>query len=217
MNPTTKAKVLHVLALIVYGLLVAGPSLVTGFTSIGMPSIAHAVSGVLLVVGLPIIRQMLPIPTVAASMRIVTAAAKVATSTLFLVALGVLLVGCTPSVATVPVTPANQDQITACKSLSSTRNALVVGDFSLGVLDGAAAGIAAGLASSNPTGAKDIGIGTTAGAGVVAGGVLLAAFYANAYAAQHCPDVLGPLPPLPAKRPDPPVEITIVKSPGAVQ
>jgi hypothetical protein len=109
------------------------------------------------------------------------------------------VMSCMPMVPTVPVTPDNQAQVTACTSLASTHNSLIIGDFSLGVADTAAAGIAAGVATSNANASKDIGIGATVGAGLVAAGFVLANAYSTQYAASHCADVMGPLPVLPAK------------------
>ena len=145
-------------------------------------------------------------------------AAAVGVTTALLVVLALYLTGCTPTAAVVPVTPDNQALVASCQSLSQARNALTVGDFSFGIADTAVAGVAAGLATSNPNASKDLGIGATAGAGVVAGVLVLANYYSNAYAAQGCSQVLGPLPLLPAAKPkpaDPPVQVTIVKTGGA--
>ena len=138
--------------------------------------------------------------------------------TALVVVAALYLTGCTPTAAVVPVTPDNQALVASCQSLSQARNALTVGDFSFGIADTAVAGVAAGLATSNPNASKDLGIGATAGAGVVAGVLVLANYYSNAYAAQGCSQVLGPLPLLPAAKPkpaDPPVSVTIVKTGGA--
>jgi hypothetical protein len=59
---TSKQRFLHILGVIVYLLLTAGPSLVTGFTKFNMPGYAHAFAAVLLVIGVPYFRQLLPIP-----------------------------------------------------------------------------------------------------------------------------------------------------------
>lgn len=140
-------------------------------------------------------------------------------SMLGVLALGALLLvaGCTPMAPVVVQTADNAAQIASCQNLSSAHNGIVVGDFSLGVADTAVAASAAGIASSNPVAAKELGIGASVGAGVVSAGLVLANYYANGYAAQNCAQVLGPLPVLPAakrKQPDPPVEITIVKPAG---
>lgn len=108
--------------------------------------------------------------------------------------LGLLLGGCIPSAALVPVTPANADQVRVCKVIAGEHNGFVVGDVIISGLGTTAAGIGAGLSTSN-TGLKD---GVTTGAAVAGGlamaGAALVAYTSSAFASSKCSSVVGDLP-----------------------
>lgn len=86
---TPAQKFLHVLGLVVAMILIVGPSFVTGFNLIGLPSWAHAVSGVVGLLSIPIIRQMLPIPTTSSMAKMKAAVLKITAAAFVL-----LLVAC---------------------------------------------------------------------------------------------------------------------------
>ena len=127
----------------------------------------------------------------------------------------VLFGGCFPAAAVVPVTPVTQAQVSSCQALAADHNAIVVGDFSIGLAGTTAAGIAAGLSSSDPGAARGVAIGAAGAGAIAAGGLALASYYSSAYAAQNCAQVLGPLPVLPAKPLPPEPGVTVVVSADA--
>lgn len=119
-------------------------------------------------------------------------AAKKLGAVLMLLALTHSTTACISSAPVVPVTPANQAQISSCQSTAAAHNGFVVGDFTVGAL-GAASGILG--AAVTDTGQKTA---FSTGAAVASGtaGVLtaLAAFAAKNFANSHCTEVVGDLP-----------------------
>lgn len=107
---------------------------------------------------------------------------------------------CLPAVATVPVTPDNQSQVSACQSIAGAHNELVIGDFVVGGAAPVLAGIGTGLASSDPGAGKALGITATVLGAVAMTGAGLTALEASGYASNGCSQVLGPLPVMPAAK-----------------
>jgi hypothetical protein len=103
-----------------------------------------------------------------------------------------LLTGCLSSAPLVPVTPANQAQVSACETTASEHNALLVGDF---VLTGGAATLGAiGAVDSSQQAKTDLAIGATAAAGAAVLASSLIALTSSNYASNQCSAVVGPLP-----------------------
>lgn len=200
MSPTV-SKALHLLGLIAYMILVIGPPAVTGFTSVGLPAVAHVISAILGVLGIPFIRQMIPIPTAASTKRIALAASRLAVSAI-LFALVVLVSGCLPGVPVVVDTPANHAQILACESIASTHNDIVFGDY---VLAGGVTGLASTAAAVSSSGntKTDLAIASAITGGVLLAGTALASYSAADFSSSNCASFVGSLPPM-AKQPPPP-------------
>lgn len=224
--PAWAIKTIHILfvVLLVFGGL--GPELgkLAGIVPAPALAVVMRIVGVCSGIGLWIAAHRIPIeaflglpPGTLAAARAKAAAAAVGVVSALLVVLALYLTGCTPMAPIVPQTPDNAAQISSCQSLSGAHNDFVVGGFVVGLSGSTLAGIAAGEAASNPSLGRDLGIAATATGAVAAGALVLGSYYANGYAAQRCPDVMGPLPILPAKtKPADPVTVTIVKS-GSVQ
>jgi len=106
----TQAKILHVVGLIAAMIMITGPSLATGFNVIGMPAWAHAVSAIVGLLSIPIIRQMIPIQTTsslasmkAAVLKATTAAIQFAAFALLCASLGGVAVSCAAFSKSVPL------------------------------------------------------------------------------------------------------------------
>lgn len=123
-----------------------------------------------------------------------------------LLALVLTVSSCLPSVATVPVTPTNQAQVTACQNISTAHNDIVVGDFVIGGSAPVLAGIGVGLAPSDPGAGKALGIAATVAGALAATGAGLAAMESSSYASNNCSQVVGVLPVLPAMSKLPPAD-----------
>lgn len=125
--------------------------------------------------------------------------------------LGFCLAGCFSSAPTVPVTPANQAQITSCENTATLHDGYVVAGF---VVGGAGAGLGASVAAvGDPSVKTGLGIGA---AGAAAIGVTLAALgelTASNFANSNCSAVVGPLPagPLPATKAPDETTVTVSK------
>lgn len=129
-----------------------------------------------------------------ASAKLKAAAAGAATKVLFLlVALFALLCsGCLSSAPVVPVTPANQAQVTTCENAATLHNGFVIGDFTFTAVGGGA-GAAAALVS-DPQAKTDLGIvGAIAGAGALAA-TSIVGLSASDFNSNQCTNVVGPLP-----------------------
>ncbi|HEY6462661.1 MAG TPA: hypothetical protein VIY73_20975 [Polyangiaceae bacterium] len=102
------------------------------------------------------------------------------------------LSGCLSSAPLVPVTSANQAQVSACQNTAALHDGIVVGGF---VLSGATAGLAGGAAA-----VPDANTKTTLGVvGAVLGGMAvvdaaIAELTASNFSNSSCSQVVGPLP-----------------------
>lgn len=107
----------------------------------------------------------------------------------------IFLFGCISTAPTVPVTAANQGQVSSCQSIGSAHNDVVVAGLIVGGAAPVLGGVSAGL--SDPTAKTDLAISTAVTAGVA--GVLtgLSAYTASEFASGQCGQVVGPLPPAP--------------------
>ncbi len=117
--------------------------------------------------------------------------------------LAVLLSGCLTSAPIVPVTPANQAQVTSCQSTASFHDGIVIGDFAFGGIGaGLATAAAAVTDSSTKTGLAVAGAGV---GGLLIAGTALAELTASNFANSQCSSVVGSLPtsPAPAAGPRP--------------
>lgn len=114
-----------------------------------------------------------------------------------LAALCLLLSGCISSAPIVPVTPANQAQVSTCENIASLHNGVVIGDFVVGGAAAGLAGVAAAVTDTNTKNALAIGSAITGALGVV--GTAIAGFTASNFSNSQCSNVVGPLS---AKRPE---------------
>jgi hypothetical protein len=108
------------------------------------------------------------------------------------VTLSLCSVGCLSSAPTVPVTPANQAQITTCENTATLHDGVVVGDFVLGAGTTGLATAAAAVADTNTKNDMTyIGIGTAA---ALVAGTAIAELTAANFANSQCSSVVGSLP-----------------------
>jgi hypothetical protein len=105
--------------------------------------------------------------------------------------------GCISAAPSVPVTPANSAQVSACQAAANGHNDFSIAGIALGGSASVVAGVAGGVASSDSTTAKDMGITAAAMAGSAAVLEALAGYYASDFSAQQCGQYVGPLAPLP--------------------
>jgi hypothetical protein len=120
------------------------------------------------------------------------AAVKVASSLLLVLVAALLLSGCLSSAPIVPVTPANQAQITACQNTATLHNGVVIGDF---VVGGGTTALAATAAIVQDQNAKNDMAIVGAGLGAVTVvGTALAGYSASNFANSQCSQVVGALP-----------------------
>lgn len=98
------------------------------------------------------------------------------------------------SAPTVPVTPANQAQVSSCQNTAAIHNTVVIGGFALSGSGAALAGVGAAEPDSNGSLKTALGI-----AGAIVGGVALidaavAELSNSNFQNSKCGDVVGPLP-----------------------
>lgn len=122
------------------------------------------------------------------------AALVVLLATIGLVVAALLLSGCMSSAPTVPVTPANQAQVTSCQNTASLHNDVVIGDFVFGGAGAATGGIGAAVTDSNQR--AWLAGGAAVASGLVVAGTAIAGFSAKNFANSHCSEVVGDLPAL---------------------
>jgi hypothetical protein len=106
--------------------------------------------------------------------------------------LAALCSGCLADAPIVPVTPANQAQVTTCENTAGLHNGFVIGDFTLTGAGGALGAVGALEPSSQAKTGLAIGA-TIAGAGAILASSVVALSSSN-FANNHCSDVVGPLP-----------------------
>jgi hypothetical protein len=105
-----------------------------------------------------------------------------------------LCVGCLSSAPIVPVTPANQDQVTTCQGIATEHNAFVVGDM---VIGGATTGLGtiAGVLPADQSSAKsDLALVAAGTAAIAAVGAALSGVTAASFSNSQCSNVVGALP-----------------------
>jgi hypothetical protein len=112
--------------------------------------------------------------------------------------------GCALSSApVVPVTPANQAQVSSCQNTATLHNSVVIGGFALSAGGAGLAGVSAAEPDSNGSLKTALGI-----AGAIVGGVALfdaavAELSNSNFQNSKCGDVVGPLPTSPNPKPAP--------------
>jgi len=121
-------------------------------------------------------------------------AAKIAASAKWIgcVVIFSFLQACLATAPTVPVTPANQQQIASCTNIGALHNGVVVGDFVLGA---GTTGVASAAALVSDTSTKN----ALAVTGIVLGalsaaGTAVAGFTSAEFSNSQCSVVVGPLP-----------------------
>jgi hypothetical protein len=114
--------------------------------------------------------------------------------TTLLCILALCLTGCLSSTPIVPVTTANQAQVSQCESTATFHDAVVVGDVSFGIAGGTLAAAAGAVPPSNQGLQLGLGIAGAVAGAVMAGGAGLAELTAANFANQGCPSVVGALP-----------------------
>jgi hypothetical protein len=114
------------------------------------------------------------------------------------VAFSPYVLGCLPSAPIVPVTQANQAQVSTCQSIAATHNGIQVGDLILTGTVPVIAGIAAAEPSTNASAKTDLAISAAivGGAAMITSG--LVAYTATDFAGSNCGSVVGSLPVVPA-------------------
>jgi hypothetical protein len=100
--------------------------------------------------------------------------------------------GCLADAPIVPITPANQAQVTTCENTAALHNGFVIGDFTLTGAGGALGAVGALEPGSQAKTGLAIGA-TIAGAGAILASSVVALSSSN-FANNHCSDVVGPLP-----------------------
>lgn len=135
----------------------------------------------------------LPVPSTA---QVAATAAKALLPILVLVGIGMTQSGCLPDTNTVPVTPANQAQVSACESTALLHNDMEIGGF---VFTGGTtvAGAAAAI-TSNTTAKNDLAVGAAVSGGIAAIAASIVGLSASNFASDQCSSVVGPLPATPA-------------------
>lgn len=99
---------------------------------------------------------------------------------------------CISSAPVVPVTPANQPQVSSCQNTAGWHNGAVVGDF---VFGGAGAILGGAGALVTDQGQKTgLAVGAAVAGGLTAIGTAIAGFTAKNFANSHCTEVVGDLP-----------------------
>jgi len=110
-------------------------------------------------------------------------------------ALALLTSGCLSSAPLVPVTPANQTQITACQNTATLHNAVVIGGF---VLSGTTAGLAgAAAALPDPNTKTTLGVIGASVGGVALVSAAIGELTNSNFQNSQCGNVVGPLPTAP--------------------
>jgi len=105
------------------------------------------------------------------------------------------LCGCISSAPVVPVTPANQQQVSMCQQDAQLHNGVVIGDFVVGGATSGLAGVSAGLA---PGSAKtDMAIVAVGLGALTVTGAAIAGYAASNFANSNCSSVVGALPAAP--------------------
>lgn len=100
--------------------------------------------------------------------------------------------GCISSAPIVPVTAANQAQISSCQNTAGWHNGVVIGDFTFGGIGAGAGAIGAIVTDSGQKTALAV-TGAAAGALVIIG-TAVAGLTGSNFANSHCSDVVGALP-----------------------
>jgi hypothetical protein len=189
-----KSKLWHALALVLF---VAGLAVRDLQADPALTSALHIGGAVLATAGLIVamVSQALfgtptpPNPNAASIAAQV--ATKVVGSMLFFV-VAVACAGCLSSAPVVPVTAANQAQISTCENTATLHDGAIIGDFVFGGI-GTGLGSAAALVTDSNT-KTGLGVGgAIAGAGVVVG-TAIAGLTASNFANSQCSEVVGPLP-----------------------
>jgi hypothetical protein len=132
-----------------------------------------------------------PTGTMVEARRLADGAVKVPPLPVLLM-LVVFVSGCISSAPVVPVTPANQAQVSSCESTAAAHNDVVIGGFVLGGV-GAGLGTVGGLVS-DPGQKTGLAIGAAVAGGVAGILAILSGFTAYNFANSHCSDVVGALP-----------------------
>ena len=106
--------------------------------------------------------------------------------------LGLASSGCLSSAPVVPVTPANQQQVSSCETTATTHNAFVLGDIVIGGVTTGLAGVSAAVTDNNTKTALAISAAVAAGLTAIGtGGVGLTTVN---FEDSKCSDVVGSLP-----------------------
>jgi hypothetical protein len=106
----------------------------------------------------------------------------------------VLLSGCISSAPIVPVTPANQNQISVCQADATLHNDVVIGDFVVGGLTSGLAGVSAGLPNTDSSAKTAIAISAAVGGALTITGAAIAGYTASNFSNSNCSSVVGILP-----------------------
>ena len=123
-------------------------------------------------------------------------AAKVAKATAAVAILACLAMtqgACISVNPTVPVTPANQQQVSSCESTATLHNGFVLGGIGLGGASTVVSGVAAAT-TNDKTAQVDLAIGAAVGAGLAAAAAGGAGLTAASFTSARCTDFVTPLP-----------------------
>ena len=101
---------------------------------------------------------------------------------------------CISSAAIVPVTPANQSQISTCQSTAELHNGVVISGFVLTGSTAGLAGVAAAEPDSNATAKTAISVAGAIVGGIAIADAAVAAFTNSNFQNSQCSNVVGPLP-----------------------
>ena len=100
--------------------------------------------------------------------------------------------GCLSSAPIVPVTPANQAQISTCESTATLHNGVVVGGFSLSATGGTLGAVAA--LEPNVTTKNTLDVAAAVAAGLALVDTSLLALSSSNFSNNNCSSVVGNLP-----------------------